>query len=169
MITCCGIKRSQFVFKTPTELALCSLFSNIKRICFLIGDLLLLLLLLSVNIQLLFLSLLPVVSHQDQFGFGGNSWGVGGSRSSSRLLFRWRWRWSPSAGFLRRVVDGVGCWENRGGRWSRHAVFLRLTDGAERLSRPRKCLHCGSSLRDRAAQERPETPVELHTNTHTHY
>lgn len=142
------IKTSQLKF-FPTER---SLFSTAKRICFLIGD-------LRPAPSLFYKHfLLPVVSHQDQFGFGaGSSGGVVSSRLSIRR--------GHVAAFLRGLVDGFGRGLGWGVQGSRHLWPLLLADGAER--QPGKCLYGGAPLRGGAAQECPETPVELNTNMHS--
>lgn len=145
------IKMPHRVFKTPAQR---SFFSATKRICFLIGD--------PCPAPSLFCKrfLLPVMSYQDQFGFvAGGSGGVGGS---SRLWIGL----SRVAASLRGIADGVGRGPSWGGHGHRHLLLLRLADGAQR--QPWKCLYGGASLGGGAAHEGHETPVELHTNTHTH-
>lgn len=104
------------------------------------------------------LFLLPVVSHQNQ------SWCVtvsSGGVGHSAVSIRWRCR--RLIGSLRRPVDGVVRWVDWGRGRSGQVALLILGDGAERLCCPGKCLYSGAWLRVGAAEERPETPVELQT------
>lgn len=63
----------------------------------------------------------------------------------------------------RGPVNGFVCGQDGGRGGGGPVVLLLLTHGAERLRHPGKGFEGGASLEGGAAEERPETPVELQT------
>lgn len=109
------------------------------------------------------LSLDIIMCHKSQSGSG---------RASGRGL-----RWGRNVGIggrltvcrLGRLVDRMGSGRANGWQPNSNVVSVSMTVVSERFGRTRRCFVAGAMVRGGATQESSETPVELHTHTHTSF